>query len=263
MKKEYDFNNVIELGLTFPFRNKSLCKNIQFNKKILFTHEDNRWDKFERRTSFFKELMEVDIHSCTHVDALSHCAKNYEGFGGVIYDNYKNYKNTAEKIPTLYGKAVMLDIPKLLNKTKLDSKEEITVDMLQECTNMENTTLDKVSILLIRTGHINYWKNNDFENYLIEEPGININSAKWIASKGIKVVGSDNFGVEVKSFKEGKPREAFPVHRYLLAENGIYLVEHLDLDKLAENQIYSFYFIGAPIRYTGASGAFINPVAIV
>ena len=59
----------------------------------------------------------------------------------------------------------------------------------------------------------------------------------------------------------------FPCHRILIADNGIYIVENLNLEELArtlaELKVYEFALILNPPRIRGATGAAANAFAII
>jgi kynurenine formamidase len=59
-----------------------------------------------------------------------------------------------------------------------------------------------------------------------------------------------------------EPRYAFPVHRRLIVENGIHIIESLDLEELAASEVTEFLFIALPLKIRGATGSMIDPVAV-
>lgn len=54
-----------------------------------------------------------------------------------------------------------------------------------------------------------------------------------------------------------------PVHRVLLVDNGIHIVEHLDLENLSQSGVTEFLFVMLPLRIVGGTGSPVRPVAIV
>lgn len=54
----------------------------------------------------------------------------------------------------------------------------------------------------------------------------------------------------------------FPVHPELLAKNGIYILENMDVRALAADEGWEFLFVLGQPRIEGAVQAVINPVAI-
>jgi kynurenine formamidase len=43
----------------------------------------------------------------------------------------------------------------------------------------------------------------------------------------------------------------------------VYLIEHVDLEELARDQVYEFLFVAAPLRLPKATGSPMTPLAIV
>ncbi|MXX14954.1 MAG: cyclase family protein, partial [Gemmatimonadetes bacterium] len=52
------------------------------------------------------------------------------------------------------------------------------------------------------------------------------------------------------------------VHQLLIAQNGIYILENLDLEELAKDQVYEFAFVFSPLRLKGGTGSPGNPIAV-
>ena len=52
-------------------------------------------------------------------------------------------------------------------------------------------------------------------------------------------------------------------HVYLLPQRGIYIIENLDLRELSAVKQYTFAFIGIPLKFQGATGSPIRPIALV
>ena len=52
-------------------------------------------------------------------------------------------------------------------------------------------------------------------------------------------------------------------HVYLLPQKGIFIMENLNLEMLAQDQRYEFAFIGIPLKLTGATGSPFRPLALV
>lgn len=100
----------------------------------------------------------------------------------------------------------------------------------------------------------------DNEKYNSGAPGIGIEAARFLSAKKVALVGSDTWCVEVVPGPD--PRQVFNVHQYLLAHNGIYLLENLDLESLAKNKVHEFAFVFAPVLLKGATGSPGNPIAV-
>jgi kynurenine formamidase len=53
------------------------------------------------------------------------------------------------------------------------------------------------------------------------------------------------------------------VHGVLIVENGIFIMENLNLEDLARDRQYTFVFVALPLKIVGATGSPIRPVALV
>ena len=73
---------------------------------------------------------------------------------------------------------------------------------------------------------------------------------------GIFVAGSDTLAFEKV------PAPGMPVHVHLLVEQGIHIMECLNLEELSASRVYEFQFIAAPLKIRGATGAPIRPIAV-
>jgi kynurenine formamidase len=116
--------------------------------------------------------------------------------------------------------------------------------------------------VLIRTGYGKFFEA-DRAKYAGFRPGPGEAAARWLASKKIFLVGDDQMSFEVVPEKG----TIFPCHRILIADNGIYIVENLNLEELskalADLKVYEFALILNPPRIRGATGAAANAFAII
>ncbi len=86
----------------------------------------------------------------------------------------------------------------------------------------------------------------------------------WLLDRGVVATGTDTETYEVQPAPDPGPTgNPQPVHTLLLIENGIYLMESLDLEELARQRVYEFLFVALPIKIRGATASMVDPVAIV
>ena len=112
-------------------------------------------------------------------------------------------------------------------------------------------------MVLIRTGWMKFW--DDRKKYLsIDQgvPGVVEEGAQFLASKGVSFTGTDTTAYDKV------PPHHLPCHVILLVENGIQIMEMLNLEELSTNHIYTFLFIALPLKIRGGAGSPIRPIAI-
>jgi kynurenine formamidase len=56
---------------------------------------------------------------------------------------------------------------------------------------------------------------------------------------------------------------SLPVHVHLLVDQGIFIMEALDLEALAADRVTEYGFVALPLKLVGATGSPIRPIAIV
>ena len=97
-----------------------------------------------------------------------------------------------------------------------------------------------------------------------DAPGLSLHMAPWLHRHGVPAVATDTWGVEVRP---NEFDEAFqPLHQIAIPNMGLFMGEMWDLDALAEDcradGRFEAFLVAAPIAFTGAVGAPVNPIAI-
>ena len=85
--------------------------------------------------------------------------------------------------------------------------------------------------MVIRTGRMTVW--GDPQRFLQNGPGINVRAAQWLVEgHGAMIVGADQATVEYMPSID-VPGHFLPVHLYLIAEQGVPMLEIMWLEELA------------------------------
>ena len=174
-------------------------------------------------------------HGAPTIDALGHISDNgklyggadaaaSEGANGLAAQGIENYPR--EKF---VNRGVLLDVARHKGVSALDPGYEITAADLEATAAAEKVEVRQGDSVLIRTGYGQFY-NADRAKFMGPRPGPGEEAAKWLAAKRIFLTGSDQLTYEVFPEKG----TIFPGHRILIADSGIYLVENLNLEELAE-----------------------------
>lgn len=204
-------------------------------------------------------------HSGTHIDALCHQSDDLVLFGGVEVDSgvqsTRGFNKLAvEEIPPLLAPGVLLDVPKKEGVEELGPGYAVTEKDLQECCEEQNVSVERGSVALVRTGNARHWEDN--ERYLAG-PGMAASASDWMARKRVLAVGADNMAWDVPGSYDSDLGCTLPGHLILLARSGIYIIENLQLEELAAAAIYRFFFVCLPLKFVGATGSPVRPLALV
>jgi kynurenine formamidase len=207
-------------------------------------------------------------HGAPNLDALGHISDNMKLFGGVDAATSEDaaglLKLGIETYPKerFVNRGVMLDVARFKNVDALAPGYEITADDLEATAKAEGVEIKSGDSVLIRTGYGKFFEA-DKAKYMGLRPGPGESAARWLASKKIFLTGDDQMTYEVFP-QQGS---IFPCHRILIADNGIYLVENLNLEELAKSladmKVYEFVLVLNPPRIRGATGAAANAFAIL
>ncbi len=203
-------------------------------------------------------------HTGTHIDALCHQSDALTLYGGVPVEDVQSSRGFtrlgAEEIPPIVVPGVLLDVAAKESVESLEPGHAVHGEDLEECCERQGVSVEPGAVVLVRTGNDRYW--NDPERYLAG-PGMDSSASYWAAEKQVLAVGADNMAWDVPGLKDPELGCMLPGHLILLARYGIYIVENLKLDELAAADHYRFRFVCAPLKFVGATGSPVSPLAII
>lgn len=208
------------------------------------------------------DVVTMHSHSGTHIDALCHVwyeNQLYNGFDAsehVTVDGAT--RNAIENVPSIIGRGVLLDIAGWKGVEHLELGEPVSSADLDACAKHQQITIEQGDIVLVNTGWMNVFAK-DRQLFDSGEPGLDMSTPQWLHDHGICAVGADNGGVEVM---ETMPPEDLPFHFVTIRDLGMYLLENLKLQPLANDHVYEFFLVAAPLPLTTGVGSPINPIAI-
>jgi kynurenine formamidase len=213
-------------------------------------------------TGAHEDILVFASHTTSHMDALCHVYEDHHHYNGVAASEMKTHTGAArlgiEKVGGFAGRGVLLDFPKLKGDVWLEPGYMITAADLDAAEQAQGVKVQAGDIVLVRTGYLDKWfHDGGDEGYA--QAGIGFEAAAWLADRDVVAVGSDNAAVEVIPFDNN---DFLGVHKVLLVQRGIYMLEFLNLAELAADECYTGLLSVAPLKVTGATGSTINPVFV-
>lgn len=212
------------------------------------------------------EIIVTGGHVGTHVDALAHVSHDGKLHGGVDAAEAQRggafREHGAERIPPMVTRGVLLDVAAAHGVDTLEPGYGITADDLTTAADRAGAEPRGGDVALVRTG----WARNfdDPAAYLGHDtgvPGVTESGAGWLAARGVVATGADTTAYE--QVPAGQGHRVLPVHRRLLVDAGIHIIEHLNLEDAAAQGLTEFLFVLAPLRIVGGTGSPVRPVAVV
>ena len=217
-------------------------------------------------SSASNELIITGGHVGTHMDALAHVSYRGMLHGGVPVENaMENGRFTthgADTLPATLTRGVLLDVARAQGADRLPAGYGITPDDLDLATEQAGVDIQPGDVVLIRSGWGRLWP--DATAYVGVDtgvPGPTEPAAGWLVDRGVRATGSDTIAYEQITRELG--HGLLPVHRRLLVEHGIPIIEILDLEEIGAAGVHEFCLVLAPLNVVGGTGAPIRPLAVV
>ena len=224
------------------------------------------------RVSWASEIMYFSgQHGAPTVDAIGHIGRDLKLHGGVDAVAAtstpggigNNLGIDSFPVDLMINRAIFLDVARQAAGGAADPLPpgfEITAKHLDDTAAAHGVDVRKGDSLLIRTGWGQLF-GKDNARYLGEQsPGPGQDAARWIIAKGVRLAGDDTATFEKRPAAYGK--ELFSVHMMLLADNGIYIVENLNLEPLSVAKAYTVALVLTPLKIQGASGSPLRAIAL-
>lgn len=239
------------------------AEHVAYRMAISRRHGDNVRDD---GTSGASEIIVTSAHVGTHVDALAHIAHDGYLHGGIdagaacVGGRYVHHG--AERIEPIVARGILLDVPRAMNVERCEAAYEIGRSELAAALELTGLDPEPGNVLVVRTGWGQLFEDSvRFAGERDGAPGPGEEGARWLASFNPVAVGSDTVAFERIGPASDRPQ--LPGHRVLLVEEGIYIVEVLQLEQLAADGVSEFLFVLSPLKLVGATGSPVRPLAVV
>jgi kynurenine formamidase len=217
-------------------------------------------------SSASNEILVMGGHTGTHIDALAHVSKDGWLTGNLSADDTQRggrFKALgAETIAPIICRGLLLDVAGHRGIETLPAGDRIDGTELQSVADAQGVAPARGDAILIRSGWARHWADNP--RYLGHEsgvPGPDVSAAAWLAAAGPSVVGHDSMAFEWLG--PGAGHAELPVHAELIVNQGVHIIENLDLETLARDRVFEFLFFCLPLPLVGATGSPVRPVAVV
>jgi kynurenine formamidase len=202
-------------------------------------------------------------HSGTHIDALCHQANNLKLHGDVAADDVETPAGFTqlgiETVPPLLGRGVLLDLAGWKDQTRLPARYAITAEDLQGCATAQALEVQAGDVLLVRTGFGAIWGD---EAAYLDAAGVDKSGTLWAAERGVVAVGADNMAWDIPGVRDPETGATLFAHIYLLTRKGVFIIENVYLEALAQDRCWEFAFVGIPLKLVGATGSPLRPLAL-
>jgi kynurenine formamidase len=209
----------------------------------------------------------MGIQAGTHWDALAHVSyegKLYNGVPSSVITAAGAARMGIDKITTIVGRGVLLDVAKAKGVDRLDEGYALTGADLDAAAELGKVKVGSGDIVLIRTGQMQLFLEGDREKYCGPCSGPSLQTVEWFHSHDVAAVATDNIIFEVYPCE--REDAMLPVHLLHLVDMGMTQGQNWNLEELAadcaDDGRYSFFLDASPQPFTNAVGSPVNPIVV-
>ncbi|WP_243658933.1 cyclase family protein [Tamaricihabitans halophyticus] len=240
----------------------------RINPVLLFS-ETGAGQRFPGAFHYADDYVFMPLQSASQWDGLAHVYYDeqlYNGFpSSSVGPRGASHCGIDKQAKGVAGRGVLLDVASYRGVDWLDMGEVITPDELDAVAAEQGCAILPGDVLAIRTGwRKKFLAEGDPNAFMAGEPGLGLACCPWLAEREVAAVCADNWAIEVLPGELDD--EMLPVHMVLIRDMGMTLGEILDFEELATDcaadDRYEFFFCAPPIKFRGAVGSPINPLAI-
>jgi len=243
----YDLAHVLHMDVP-AFEGRTFCQELDPPQSLPGSHG----------LGFVIERVHAPSQMGTHMDGLNHLHKDGRTYNGhriaEISAPYGTTKLGADRLPQVVTRGVLVDVAAQRGVSRLDAGDVITPDDVAEI------DVRPGDAVLFHTGWGQLW-HDDPDRYGSAEPGPGMALACWLADHRVALTGCDTWSYGPVPAED--PDRPFVVPQTLNTMWGVVVVENLYLHELARDGIREFLLVIAHPKLSGATGAWVAPLAIV
>ena len=193
--------------------------------------------------SVASDVLVAPLHVGTHIDAFSHVAD-----AGALDGD----RPAGDALPPLLTRGVLWDC----RPAVAAGVHEIGPPELADAAARAGAAPGPGDVALIATGWEQHWDDPDaYAGTSADPPGLSVAGARHLAALGVVAVGADTPALEPASTQLG-------VHRHLLEERRVYILENMRLSPLLDAGEHDVLFLALPLRILGATASPLRCVAV-
>jgi kynurenine formamidase len=214
------------------------------------------------KATYNDDIIDTWVGIGSQIDGLGHLGVEHVYYNGNKLADFADptglKKLGIEKVPPIVTRGVLLDMAAYYDTDIVKEGTAFNTKEIEEAAKKQGVEIRQGDVVIFHTGWLGLIGRDD-KRYGAGEPGVGVEGAKYLTSKGVVAVGADTWAVEAIPFETPN---VFEVHQILLAKNGTYILENMDTAALARDKGYEFLFVLGQPRWRGGVQSMINPIAI-
>jgi kynurenine formamidase len=259
----FDLGRILDANVPhFPgrFWQQTLVANAHLNNPRRPEGMEGGWGK--NQVNWLIELATGTFQIGTQLDGLNHLQigdRFYNGWRARdIVEDWGTSKLGIETVPPIITRGVLVDVARHRGVARLDAGDVISVDELESILHGQATPVGAGDALLFHTGWGSLW--SDHQAFNAGEPGIGMAVADWLVERRVALTGADTWSYGAVPSED--PERPFLVPQTLNVKHGVFIMENLATEVLAEAGVYEFMFALTHHKTRGSTAAVIAPAAV-
>jgi len=260
----FDLGRILDSNVPrFPgrFWQQTLVSNAHLNNQRRPQGTEGGWGK--NQVNWLIELATGTFQIGTQLDGLNHLQIGDRFYNGWrtrdIVEDWGTSKLGIETVPPIMTRGVLVDVARARGVARLQAGDVISVEELESILGAQKTPVRPGDAVLFHTGWGSLWE--DHEAFGAGEPGIGMAVAQWLVEKRVALTGADTWSYGAVPSED--PERPFLVPQTLNVKHGLFIMENLATEVLANASVYEFLFCLTHHKTRGSTGAVIAPAAVI
>lgn len=199
----------------------------------------------------------------TQLDSIGHIQIGERFYNGwttqQVVEEWGLNRFGMETVPPVVTRGVLLDIARLKGVSRLDKGYVITVADVEGALAAQRVEVRPGDAVLFHTGWGALY-GRDNEQFLSGEPGPGLEVVRWLYARKIAITGADTWSFGPVPGED--PARPFVVPQTMYAKLGLFGLENLKTEELAEKRVYEFLFVLTHAKTRGSTAAVVAPAAV-
>jgi kynurenine formamidase len=260
----FDLGRVLDKDVPrFPgrFWQQTLVSNAHLANPRRAGGTDGGWGK--NQVNWLIELATGTFQIGTQLDGLNHLQigdRFYTGWRArEIVEDWGTSKLGIETVPPIIARGVLVGVTRHRGVERLEAGDVIGVEELEAILRQQGTPVGQGDAVLFHTGWGSLWE--DAERFNAGEPGIGMAVADWLVERRVALTGADTWSYGAVPSED--PERPFLVPQTLNVKHGLFIMENLATEVLAQAQVHELLFCLTHHKTRGSTGAVIAPAAVI
>jgi kynurenine formamidase len=219
------------------------------------------WGKNE--INWITEIQVGTFQVGTQLDSIGHLQigdRFYNGWATRdIVESWGLNRFGMETVPPVVTRGVLIDVAAYKGVERLARGYLITLADVHGALRKEGVELRPGDAVLFHTGWGGLW-GKDNKTFLSGEPGPGMEVAEWLYAQQVALTGADTWSFGPVPGED--PKRPFLVPQTMYVKMGLFGLENLATEELADRQVYEFLFVLTHHKTRGSTAAIIAPAAV-